>query len=73
MLVYVALAEQDAAPRVQSRREQQGGQVIDALAQPGRLVGDGRGVQVDDAIERFAAVLPGDVLGDRADVVAQVL
>ena len=30
-------------------------------------------MQVDDAVNALATVLAGDVLGDRADVVAQVL
>ena len=70
VLQHVPLAEQDAAPRVKARGEQQRGQVVQALAQPGRLVGNGRGVQVHDAVQRLAPILPGDVLGDRADVVA---
>ena len=37
------------------------------------LVRDGQRVQVDDAVDRLAAVLAGDVLHDRADVVAEVL
>jgi hypothetical protein len=44
-----------------------------ALAQLGGLVGDGRRVQVDDAEDALAALLARDVLGDRADVVAEVL
>ena len=48
--------------------------VEDARAQLGRLVGDGRRVEVDDAVDRrVAAILAGDVLHDRADVVAEVL
>ena len=35
--------------------------------------GDGDRVQVDDAVDPLAAVLPLDVLADRPDVVAQVL
>ena len=39
-----------------------------------RLIRHGYRVQVDDAVDRgVAAVLAGHVLGDRADVVAQVL
>ena len=37
------------------------------------LEGDGERVQVDDAVQRLAALLAGDVLEDRADVVAEVL
>ena len=54
--------------------EQDRRRVVDARAQLGRVVGDGRRVQVDDAVDRrVAAVLAGDVLRDRADVVAEVL
>src|SRR5205807_4570463 len=59
---------------VQPGGEQDRQRVVHALAQLPRVVGDGRGVQVDDAIDRLAgAVLAGDVLLDRPDVVAQVL
>ena len=73
VLQHVALTEQDAALRIEARGEQQRGEVVQAFAQPRGLVGDGDRVQIDDAVQRLAAILPGDVLGDRADVVAQVL
>ena len=73
VLGHVALAKQDAARRVEARGEQDRGRVVEALAQLGRLVGDGDRVQVDDAEDALAALLARDVLGDRADVVAQVL
>ena len=73
VLVHVALAEEDAAGRVQPGREQDRRRVVEALAQLRGVVGDGQRVQVDDAEDPLAAVLAGDVLGDRADVVAQVL
>ena len=69
----VALAEEDAALGIEPRGQQDRGGVVDGLAQRGRLVGDRDRVQVDDAVDRLAAVLAGDVLGDRADVVAEVL
>ena len=62
MLVHVALAEEDAALGVEAGGEQERGQVVEALAQLGGLVGDGRRVQVDDAEQRLAALLRGDVL-----------
>ena len=73
VLGHVALAKQDAARRVETCGEQQCGEVIQAAAQLRGLIGDGDRVQVDDAIQRLAAILTGDVLADRADVVAQVL
>ena len=50
------------------------GRVEHVLAQlaPGRTATRDR-VQVDDAVDRLAAVLALDVLADRADVVAEVL
>jgi hypothetical protein len=73
VLLHVALPEQDAPLRVQPGGEQQRGEVVQALAQPGGLVGHGDRVQVNDAVQRLTPILPGDVLSDRADVVAQVL
>ena len=74
VLLDVALAEQDAAVRVQPRGHQDRGRVVHPLAQPGRVVRDGDRVQVDDAVDRqVGAVLPGDVVQDRADVVPEVL
>ena len=73
VLVHVALAEEDAALGVEARGEQQRGEVVHAAPQLRRLIRDGGGVQVDDAEQRLAALLPLDVLADRADVVAEVL
>jgi len=78
VLLHVALAEQDALLRVQARRDQRRERVVDAVAQLGRVVGDGDRVQIDDAVEalvtgRRCALLALDVLADRADVVAEVL
>src|SRR5215218_5525638 len=74
VLVYVTLAEQDAAIRVQPGGDQRGGRVVDALAQPGRVVLDCDRVEVDDAVDRrVRPVLALDVLDDRPDVVAEVL
>ena len=47
--------------------------VVEALAKLGRVLRHGDRVQVDDAVDRLAAVLPLDVLADRPDVVAEVL
>ena len=70
----VALAKEDAALGIEARGEQDRGRVVHALAQLGGVVGDRRRVQVDDAVDRgVAAILPGDVLRDRPDVVAEVL
>ena len=73
VLEHVALAEEDAALRVQTGRQQDRRGVVHRLAQPRRVVGDGGRVQVDDAVDPLAALLPGHVLRDRADVVAEVL
>ena len=69
----VALAEEDAALGIEARGEQDRGRVVQALAQLGGVVGDRGRVQVDDAEDALAALLARDVLGDRADVVAEVL
>jgi hypothetical protein len=42
------------------------------LAEHAGLVGDGECVQVDDAVERVAGVLPGDPVAQRPEVVAEV-
>jgi hypothetical protein len=73
VLVHIALAEEDAAARIQPGCEQRRGSVVDRLAQHRWFVGDRDRVQVDDAVDRLAAVLSRDVLGDRPDVVAEVL
>ena len=74
VLLDVALAEEDAALGVEPGADQDRRRVVDALAQLGRVVVDGDRVQVDDAVDRrVAALLAGDVLDDRADVVAEVL
>ena len=73
MLVHVGLAEEDAALGVEARREQDCRRVVDKLGQLPRVERNGQRVQVDDAVDRLAAVLPRDVLDDRADVVAEVL
>ena len=73
VLDHVALAEEDAARRIEAGREQDRRGVVGALAQLHRVELDGDRVQVDDAVDGVAAVLPRDVLRDRADVVAEVL
>ena len=73
VLLHVALSEEDAALGVEPGGEQDRRRVVHGLAERLGLVGDGDRVKVDDAVDRLAAVLPGDVLGDRADVVAEVL
>src|SRR6202035_663245 len=73
VLRHVALAKEGAARRVEAGREQDGRRVVEPLAQLGRLVGHGDGVQVHDAEDALDALLAGYVLGDRADVVAEVL
>ena len=70
----VALTEQDAALGIEPGGDQKRRGVARALAQFGRLVGDGRTVQVDDAVDRgVGTVLALHVLQDGPDVVAEVL
>ena len=74
VLLHVALAKEDAAVGIEPGRDQQRGEVQDAAAQLDGVVGERDRVQVDDAVDRLVgAVLARHVLGDRPDVVAQVL
>ena len=73
VLVDVGLAEEDAALGIEPGGEQDRRRVVEELAQLGGVVGHRDRVQVDDAVDRLAAVLALDVLADRADVVAEVL
>ncbi len=74
VLADVALAEEDAARRVEPGGQQHCRGVLDVAAQLLRLVGDGDRVQVDDAVDRrVPPVLAVDVAAHRADVVAEVL
>ena len=73
VLLDVALAEEHAAGRVQAGREEDGQGVVHPLTQLDRVVGHGRGVQVDDAVEPLPLLLPRHVLADGPHVVAQVL
>ena len=73
VLVDVGLAEEDAALGIEARGEEDRRRVIEALAELGGLVGDRDRVQIHEAEDALAALLRLDVLGDRPDVVAQVL
>ena len=73
MLLDVGLAEEDAALGVEPRGDQDRGGVVEPLAELGGVLRHGDRVQVDDAVDRLAAVLSLDVLADRPDVVAEVL
>ena len=73
VLAYIGLAEEDAALGVEARCEQDRRRVIDELGQLARVERNRQRVQVDDAVDRLAAVLQRDPLDDRADVVAEVL
>ena len=73
VLVDVGLAKEDAALGIETRGEKDRGRVVEALAELGGFVGDRDRVQVDEAEDAVAALLAFDVLGDRPDVVAQVL
>src|SRR5919108_3378638 len=74
VLVKVGLAEEDAASGIEPGGDHHGRGVEHVLRQGLGVVGDARGVQVDDAVDRrIAAFLTGQVAPDRADVVAHVL
>ena len=75
VLAHVALAEKDAAAllRLEARREKDRGRVQHVGAQLIGLVRDRDRVEVDDAVDRLASVLPLHVLANRPDVVAEVL
>ena len=62
VLVHVGLAEEDAALGIEAGGDQDRGRVVEPLAQLGRVLRDGDRVQVDDAVDRLAAVLALDVL-----------
>jgi hypothetical protein len=67
-------SSQDGPLGVQAGGDEDRDGVVHALAQLGRVVGDGHRVQIHDAVDRLARlVLTLDVAPDRADVVAQVL
>src|SRR5690348_1658151 len=70
MLVYVRLHEDGAALGVESAGDQRGVELACALAQLGRILWHGDGVQVDDAIDVVVDILFGDPVLDRADIVA---
>ena len=72
--LHVGLAEQDAALRVEPGGHQHRRRVEHVAGQRAGVVGDARGVQVDDAVDRrVAALLALEVAADGADVVAEVL
>ena len=74
VLAHVGLAEQDAALGIEPGGHQHRRRVEHVAGQRLRVVGDARGVQVDDAVDRrIAALLALEVAPDRADVVAEVL
>ena len=53
----VGLAEQDAAVGLEPGGDQDRGRVVEALAELGRVLRHGDRVQVDDAVDRLAALL----------------
>ena len=73
MLGHVALHEQGGDVGVEADGEQHRGQ-LDASASPidAGLLGDGEGVEVDDAVEGVVLVLAGDPVAQRPEVVAEV-
>ena len=73
VLRHVALHEERAAVGLEAGAEQGRGGVEGVLGQRRRVVGHRDRVQVDDAVERLAQALVGDVVADRPDVVAEML
>jgi hypothetical protein len=73
VLVDVALDEEHAALGVEPGGEQRRRRVDRVLEKRRRVVRNADRVQVDDAVERLAALLVGDVVPDGAEVVAEVL
>ena len=70
VLVHVALDEQRADLGVEADGQEQRGQLEGLAPQLGRVLRDGEGVQVDDAVERVA-VLVGDPVAQRPEQVAE--
>ena len=74
MFRHVRLAKQDTALGIEAGSEKEGRGVIDAPAQALGFERHGDRMQVDDAVDRgIAALLTLHVLGDRPDVVTEVL
>ena len=72
VLVDVALHEHGRHVRVEADGEQDGGEIDSALADHARLLGDGEGVQVDDAVEGVVLVLMQRPRPQRPEVTPEV-
>ena len=70
---HVALAVHDVLLRVQTAGDEQGQRLRAAAAQGRRVLAHGQGVQVHHAVDAVVlpAVLQGDPVAKRADIVAQ--
>ena len=64
------LHEDGGNVRINASRDIHGGAFARLLPQLGRILGDGDGVQIDDAIEAVVVMLHFDPLLQRAEVVA---
>ena len=73
MLHDVGLPEEDAALGIEPGGDQDRRRVVEPLPELGGVLRHRDRVQVDDAVDRLAAVLTLDVLADCPDVVAEVL
>jgi hypothetical protein len=69
----VGLPEQDAAVGVQPGGQEDRRGVVEPFPEVRRVIGHGYRVEVNDAVDGLAPVLPLDVLADGPDVVPQVL
>jgi hypothetical protein len=58
--------------RVEPYGKQHRGKLNGVLAEHARLVGDGEGVQVDNAMKHVVVMLPRDPIAESAQIVAQV-
>ena len=72
MLGDVALHEHRGDVGIEADGEQDRRQLDGALADDAGFLGDGQGVEVDDAVEHVVLVLPGDPVAQRSEVAAEV-
>ncbi len=68
----LALIEDDASLGIDAGGQISGGHLAGVSTQQGRVLPDGDGVQVDDAVDALVLVLQRNEVSDRTQVVAQV-
>jgi len=72
VFAYIALSEENAALRIKPRSDQKGSGIKGPVPQFDWVIGHGRCMEINYAIERFTAVLASDVLVDCSQQVAKV-